>query len=169
MLKILRARTALRAALVALAGLMAPAEPAHSADFHAIFEARCLRCHGHAGAFARERLRLDNGEVARRDGTPLAPFLTRHAGGLDPDEIALFLKVFARQIASGGFYQERCEICHDRARELARLRLIVREGRLTGRYSGHDMASFLPGHALMSEAEAGRMIEALTAILEGAR
>ena len=70
---------------------------------------------------------------------------------------------------SGGFYKERCEICHDRAYDLARLRLIQRDGRLVGRYSGRDMANFLPNHARMTAGEAARMLEALTALLMGAR
>jgi len=85
------------------------------------------------------------------------------------EEIALFLRVFARQIASGGLYQGRCEICHDRARELARLELVIREGRLVGRYTGRDIAAFLTWHGRLDAAEAALMTEALTAILQGAR
>jgi len=157
-----------RAACVA--GLvLAFAAPAGAADFHALFEARCGACHGHSGAFARAHLVLDNGTVRRQGGAPVAPFLARHAGGLAPDEIALVLAVFARQIADGGLYQQRCEICHDRAYELARLELVIRDGRLVGRYTGRDIASFLTRHGRLSEDEAARMTEALTAIRRGAR
>ncbi|MCL5778385.1 hypothetical protein M1105_15500 [Limibaculum sp. FT325] len=138
-------------------------------DFHAIWEARCLSCHGHAGAFARERLTLEAGEVRGRGGRDLRPFLARHGGGLPPDQVELFLDVLARQLASGGFYERECRICHDSARELARLRLVLRDGRLMGRYSGREIATFLVGHGRMSEAEAEAMTEALAAILKGAR
>ena len=84
-------------------------------------------------------------------------------------EINLFIAVFTQQLTSDAFYQDRCEICHDRAYELARLRLIVRDGRLVGRYSGRDMTNFLPNHARMTTEEANRMREALTALLMGAR
>jgi len=137
--------------------------PAWAADFHEIWEGRCLSCHGHAGPFVRQRLTLDHGEVHGQSGRELAPFLERHGGGLSPEEIALFLRVFARQLASGGFYERECRICHDSARDLARLRLVMRDGRLMGRYSGREIDSFLVTHGRMTPAEA------LTAILEGAR
>jgi hypothetical protein len=146
------------------------ASGAAAADFHQIFEARCLACHGHAGDFARSSLAEVDGVLKGiRSGREVADFLRRHAGGLNPDEIALFVDVFTRQVQSGGFYQERCEICHDRAYELARLRLIIRDGRLMGRYSGRDMADFLPDHARMTADEADKMLRTLTALRAGAR
>ena len=156
----------LAAGLVLLAPAGAPA-----ADFHRIFEDRCAACHGHAGGFARQSLaEAEDGTLrGARSGRDVAGFLARHAGGLPPEEIALFVDVFRAQLRSGGFYQERCAICHDRAYEFARLRLILREGRLFGRYSGRDIADFLPGHARMTEAEAERMLEALIALRKGWR
>jgi len=142
---------------------------AAGADFHALFETRCLRCHGHAGDFAREHLKLEKGTVLGRDGRDIEQFLERHAGGLSAEEAALFVSVFAQQVASGGFYKDHCEICHDSARELARLRLIIRDDRLVGRYTDRDIASFLTQHGRMNEAEAAAMTKALTAILQGAR
>jgi hypothetical protein len=88
---------------------------------------------------------------------------------LSPPEITLFVGVFIAQVNSGGFYKARCDICHDQAYDLARLRLIQREGKLVGRYSGRDMASFLPNHARMTAEEADRMLQALTALRMGAR
>lgn len=102
-------------------------------------------------------------------GREVAGFLRQHAGGLNTEEIALFVDVFTRQVESGGFYRERCDICHDRAYELARLRLIIRDGRLVGRYTGRDMAVFLPDHARMTADEADKMLRALTALRTGAR
>lgn len=146
------------------------ASGAPGADFHRIFEARCASCHGHAGPFARESLTESDGTLEGvRTGRAVGDFLARHAGGLEPETIAFFLDVFRAQLRSGGFYRERCAICHDRAYEFARLRLILRDGRLMGRYSGRDVADFLPGHARMTEAEAERMLEALTALRAGAR
>ena len=159
-------RAWLGGALIA-AGL---ATGASGADFHQIYEARCLSCHGHAGEFARRSLiELDGVLTGARSGRDVTSFLRRHAGGSSPSEITLFVGVFIRQVNSGGFYKERCEICHDRAYDLARLRLIQRAGRLVGRYSGRDMANFLPNHARMTAGEAARMLEALTALLMGAR
>lgn len=146
------------------------ASVAAAADFHEIFEARCLGCHGHAGDFARGSLTEDNGVLrGARSGREVRAFLGSHAGGLSESEIDLFVQVFTRQLSSGAFYQERCDICHDRAYDLARLRLILQDGRLVGRYSGREMASFLPGHARMTAEEADRMLEALTELRRGAR
>jgi hypothetical protein len=147
-----------------------PTFGAVAADFHEIFESRCLSCHGHAGEFARTTLiEIDGVLTGIRSGRNIADFLRRHAGGSSPSEITLFVGVFIAQVNSGGFYKERCQICHDRAYDLARLRLIQREGRLVGRYTGRDMASFLPNHARMTAGEADRMLEALTALRMGAR
>jgi hypothetical protein len=149
------------------AGLVAGAA---AADFHQTFEARCLSCHGHAGEFARASLTENNGVLkGARSGREIAAFLRGHAGGLNPAEIDLFIVTFTRQLQSGGFFRDRCDICHDRAYDLARLRLILRDGRLVGRYSGRDMASFLPGHARMTAAEADLMLEILTELRIGAR
>jgi hypothetical protein len=146
------------------------ASGAAAADFHEIFEARCLSCHGHAGDFARNSLVEAEGDLRGiRSGRKVADFLQRHAGGLSADEIDLFVTVFTRQLRSGGFYRDRCDICHDRAYDLARLRLILKDGQLTGRYTGRTMSTFLPGHARMTADEADRMLEALTALLAGAR
>jgi len=146
------------------------ASTAVAADFHQIFEARCASCHGHAGPFARSALTEMDGTLrSARTGRTVADFLRQHAGGLAPNEIDLFVDVFTAQLRSGGFYQERCGICHDRAYDLARLRLILRDGRLVGRYSGRDIAAFLPAHARMTDGEARRMLEALAALRSGAR
>ncbi len=159
-------RRALGGILLA-AGLVSGAA---GADFHQIFESRCASCHGHAGNFARKSLTERDGALTGvRTGRPVDDFLAHHRGGLTPDTIALFLDVFRAQLRSGGFYQKRCAICHDRAYEFARLRLILRDGQLVGRYSGRDIADFLPGHARMTESEAKRMLEALTALRSGAR
>lgn len=147
----------------------AAAQDGAGPDFHAIWEGRCLACHGHAGPFVRERLTFDHDAILGREGREIGPFLERHGGGLPPDQIALFLRVFARQLASGGFYARECRICHDSARDLARLRLVLRDGRLMGRYSGREIAPFLATHARMTPPEAEAMTEALTAILQGAR
>jgi hypothetical protein len=143
---------------------------AAAADFHQIFEQRCAGCHGHAGAFVRDTVTVVDGVLTGvRSGRAVASSLATHYGGLDPSEIKLFVRVFTRQASSGAFFQERCAICHDRAYELARLRLILRDGQLTGRYSGRDMAAFLPGHARMTPEEAEQMLDALTRLRQGER
>ncbi len=165
-------RTWLGGALAA-AGLSAVAAPsaAQAPDFHQIFEARCAACHGHAGDFARARLSVGEDGTVRgaETGRPVAGFMQSHAGGLTDAEIALFTETFRRQIGSDAFFRERCSGCHGRAYDFARLRLILRDGRLEGRYSGRDTAAFLPGHARLTGAEAARVLDALTALSQGAR
>lgn len=142
---------------------------ARAVDFHTVFEDRCTSCHGHAGAFVRENLAIVDGTLASSRGKPLTNFLKRHAGGLTPDEIALFEEVFKMQIVADGLYEERCTICHDSARELARLELMVRDGVLIGRYTGRDIGEFMQLHGRLTSSEAERMTEALQAILQGKR
>lgn len=69
-------RTWLGGAIVA-AG---PASVAAAADFHEIFEARCLGCHSHAGEFARGLLTEDNGVLkGARSGHEMASYLPGRA------------------------------------------------------------------------------------------
>jgi hypothetical protein len=57
-----------------------------------------------------------------------------------------------RHTEAAGQFREHCAICHDHARELARLELIIVDGRLRGRYSGRDMAEFLKEHGRLDAA-----------------
>ncbi len=126
-----------------------------SIDPHTLFEARCLRCHGHAGEFARERLRLDGDKVVgKRLRKDIGTFLLRHQGGLTTTEAAGLYEAFLRQLMAGGLFKTRCGACHRQARELARLELILADRNLIGRYSGRDMASFLRQHGNRTEEEA---------------
>ncbi len=128
---------------------------AQSADPHALFEDRCGRCHGHAGAFARKSLAIRDGRVVGRgSGVPVRAFLRRHHGAPSEMETALLLDMFRGQIERGALFQERCRICHASARKLARGKLILRDGWLVGRYTGADMEPFLNAHGRLSAAEA---------------
>lgn len=117
--------------IVLAAGLaVGSAADIRAADFHQTFEARCATCHGHAGDFVRDHLTEGPEGVLEGalTGRKVADFLRGHAGGLSEAEIEQFITVFRRQLGSGAFYRERCDICHDRAYELARLRLVLRDG-----------------------------------------
>lgn len=142
---------------------------AQDADLHKVFEQRCSQCHGHAGEFARERLRIVDGVVVGSPGLDLERFLLRHKGGLPAEQVRALLDMFQAQIESGAFFQENCRVCHGTAYDFARLNLIEREGELWGRYSDHLIREFLPGHARMNSGEAAQMTLALLAILTGAR
>ena len=153
------------AAIAALAILCAPGKAAAQAgqaqpvDPHALFEERCGRCHDHAGPFARDHLELRNGVVmGRTSRLPVPSYLPTHFGKPSTAEIDLLVEMFRLQLVRGGLYRERCTICHAPARTLARTKLIVRDGRLVGRYSGADMKTFLSGHGRLTVEEAA-MVE----------
>ena len=131
-------------------------------ELHELFEERCGRCHGHAGTFARENLAVTGGQLlGRRSGRAVSRFLQGHYGRLSDGEIADLVALFRFQIASAGLYREMCLICHDSARDLAKNRLLVRNDRLVGRYSGRDMAEFLLQHGRLSESQAEFMLQVL--------
>jgi cytochrome c5 len=140
------------AVLVPLPG----AVPAQTLDPHAMFEDRCARCHGgHAGDLARESLILspEGKPTGRRTGKPVEEFLVRHAGGFSPQEIAALTDMFAMQLRSAGVYKRKCRACHDNAKQLARRELVLRDGRLVGRYSARNISDFLGRHGRLSPAE----------------
>ena len=147
-------RTLLTAIALLMAAL-AELQGAAAADLHQLFEERCGRCHGHAGDFARESLVLENGTVfGRKSRQDVRRFLPRHYGKLSADEIELLHTTFALQIESAGLFQVKCRSCHGPAKELTRLKLILRDGVLYGRYSGADMRDFLPRHGRPTPEEA---------------
>lgn len=131
-------------------------------DPHRLFEERCIGCHGHAGEFARAHLQLTGtsvvGTKVRGD---LSTFLRRHQGGVTAPEAAALIDAFRRQLQGGGLFQERCGACHKRAYQLARLHLILVDGKLMGRYSGRDMAAFLPTHGARTTEEAEQLFDML--------
>lgn len=149
---------------------LAPATTGAAEDFHELFEARCTGCHGHAGDFARENLVLSDGVLrGRESGQVIAPFLRRHKGGLDAEQTALFVEVLTKQVEAGGLFQQDCAICHPRARGLVRSSLILRDGRLFGRYSGNDIQTFLLHHGRATPEEAALLYDALHGIALGRR
>jgi len=149
---------------------LAADEAAAPGDFHALFEARCMGCHGHAGDFARQSLVLTDGVLrGRESGREIAPFLRRHKGGLDAEQTARFVAIFTKQVESGGLFQERCGMCHASARGVVRNYLILRDGELVGRYSGRDIRRFLTEHGRSSDEEAAEFYDTLLAIAQGGR
>jgi hypothetical protein len=137
-------------------------------ELHELFEERCGRCHEHAGPFARESLIVTDGQVmGRASGQEVGLFLLGHYGRLTENEIEALRDLFRFQIISSGLYEKRCLNCHESAKTLARSRLLVREDRLVGRYTGRDMAEFLARHGRLSGSEAIFMTEVLRWQIEG--
>lgn len=143
---------------------------AKALDYHALFEARCGACHGHAGDLARAKLIfVDGALIGRETGNDIRIFLSAHYGGLSIDESAALYDMLFRQVAAAGFFRERCGICHVRARDLTKANLIVVGSELHGRYSGRDMAAFLPGHGRLDAEEAAFIHAVLLRITQGRR
>jgi len=136
---------------------------AQAGDPHALYEQRCAKCHSpHAGEFVADSLeRIDGRIVGRDSGRELRAFLTRGHGRLAPPEIDAMVAHLASILAAGGLFHENCRICHGRAVTLARSELIIRDGRLTGRYSGRDIAAFLAAHGRLDADEIPTVVRML--------
>lgn len=159
----------LTAALSALAILIAPAALASEADPHRLYESKCASCHfPHAGEFVW--LELDTGQeplVGRNSGRSVAALLEGGHGRLTPADAAILVAHFQAIRASGQLFRTKCRMCHDTASELVRRALILRDGILTGRYTGRDIAQFLTVHGRLTPAEAEQMLGVLESIATG--
>lgn len=127
--------------------------PAVAADLHRLWEARCARCHGEAGDFARDGL------GAQPD---LPAFLTRHRGGLPEAEARGIAAMLLAQAGTPPLFRERCGLCHPKAADLVRDTLVVRDGVLVGRYTGRRTDAFLAGHGRIDADERPFFVELLT-------
>ncbi len=155
---------------ISIAGSALHGMTARALDYHDLFEARCGACHEHAGDLARDTLIVVDGKlVGRETDNDIRTFLSAHYGGLSVDESAVLYDMLFRQVAAAGFFRERCSICHLRARDLAKANLIAVGSELRGRYSGRDMAAFLPGHGRLDAEEADFIHDALLRIVRGRR
>lgn len=114
-------------------------------DLHAYWDERCLACHGHAADFSRRFLRVKEGRLLgwhhRED---LVQFLRTHYAA-DEYAPALYAMLLAQREAEP-VYREKCAGCHQRAAELVRASIVMREGRLATRRGGQDLAEFLKTH-----------------------
>jgi len=129
-------------------------------DAHSLFETRCGRCHGHAGDFARARLRIVDGTL-RGKHTDIPMFLEGHFGRPSPAETASLVAMLGEQAESRGLFAKRCRICHGPAHDMARQALILEDGQLIGRYTGSEIRAFLSGHGRLDAPEADEMHDML--------
>lgn len=149
-----------------LAALLAPAsaERAPSSDLHGLYERHCAQCHPpHAGDFARDALERRGGEiVGRASQRAVRAFLTDGHGRLAAADVGAMVTHLAAIVDAGGLFQDKCRICHGRATDFARTRFIVRDGRLTARFTGRDVATFLSRHGRIGGAEIETIVDMLT-------
>ena len=135
-------------------GVLAYGKSAHSIDIHRFFEERCGRCHGHSGAFARKTLKISGDTIVGiKSGEDVRETLVNHYGDLTERDILRLIETFKIQVTTGGVFERKCLICHDRAFELARLRLIARSDGLYGRYTGNVLNDFLLRHGRLDKDE----------------
>lgn len=68
-------------------------------------------------------------------------------------------------------FQDKCRMCHESYRDVARIKLTLKDGRLVGLYTGRDMLEFMAGHGRLTAAEVPavvtRMARDLTAAAGG--
>lgn len=137
---------------------------AQQADPHLIYEENCAGCHApDAGDFVTEKLiATDNGLVGKASGRPVIDYLKAGHGRLSDQEIDVLIEQFEFIQGTGRLFKEKCIVCHDNAAKFARLKLILRDDILTGRYTDRDVAELLLQHGRLDASEAQKMVEVLT-------
>ncbi|MFD1157660.1 hypothetical protein [Roseovarius aestuarii] len=136
---------------------------AQQSDPHLIYEENCAECHvPHAGDFVSDKLvATDDGLAGKASGRPVIDYLKAGHGKLSDQEIDVLIEQFEFIQGTGRLFKEKCIICHDNAAKFARLKLILRDDILTGRYTDRDVAEFLLQHGRLDAFEAQKMVEVL--------
>jgi len=149
--------------LVALVLFAAGNAAADSIDPHQVYEQKCTRCHeDHARTFADTHLVVEDGRVVGLNrGRDLETFLDKGHGNLDPAEVIPLVAHLKSVTGAAGLYKDKCLMCHEPAKEFARLNLIMDGGNLLGRYSKADIAEFMLHHGRINEIEHITIMDAL--------
>jgi hypothetical protein len=124
-----------------------------SDDLHALWDDRCIDCHGHAGDFARNFLSELNGELIgpHHHGEELRAFLRNHYA---PDELVEPLyAMLLSQATTPPVYRMHCAGCHGSAAALVREHLELRDGVPYGRAGQRPLDDFLRGHGGLDDDE----------------
>ncbi|MEJ2381442.1 MAG: hypothetical protein P8076_09705 [Gammaproteobacteria bacterium] len=132
-------------------------------DLHRMWDDRCSGCHGHAGAFARQHLRVVDGRlVGHHPDRDMRRFLHNHY--LAADEIDAVYAMLLAQAGSSARFKQQCGQCHGSASGFIRKSLVLRDGVLYGRTSDRPVHRFLEHHRGLSPDDAAFFTDVLTRV-----
>lgn len=129
-------------------------------DLHAYWDDRCATCHGDAGPFARQTLRVEQGRlVGQHHKDDLDAFLRHHlpAAELQAPVVAML----TAQVSAPPTFKAKCGRCHGSAADFARQSLARRDGALVGRGNAQPVADFLSRHGGLAPDEIAPMVQTL--------
>lgn len=155
-----------RLALASALLFVAPAGPLakDQIDLHAHWDARCGTCHGHAGAFARRTLRVEQGRLlGHHQADQLDRFLRQHY--LNDALVAPISQMLLAQVQAPPLFERHCSHCHDSAAEFARRSLGLRQGQLISRHQGLALADTLRRHGGLDPDQAAALLTRLRQVL----
>ncbi|WP_448190948.1 hypothetical protein [Azospirillum sp. sgz301742] len=132
-------------------------------DLHWFWEQRCEDCHGHAGAFARRALSVEDGKLlGRHHRDDLMLFLQNH--GVPAARVKPLYDMLLAQATADPRFKDKCGGCHETAAGLVRESMVLRDGVLVGRESGRPVAEYLKRHGKLRQDEVPFFVELLTRI-----
>jgi hypothetical protein len=138
----------------------------HGNDLHALWDDRCIDCHGHAGDFARDFFSVLDGDLIgpHRQGKELRTFLHHHYA---PE--AMVEPLYAMLLAQARrppLYRINCAGCHGTAATFVRKNLELRDGVLYGRAVKRPMTEFLEHHGGLGSEERRIVVDSLTRLAQ---
>lgn len=152
-----------RLILVIVLVLTAGVVRAGPVDPHRVYKQKCTGCHeDHARSFVEQHLLVkDDRVIGKRRSRDLEEFLIKGHGKLDTVEIRPLVAHLKSVVGADGLYERKCRMCHEPAVDFARIRLINQDGKLLGRYSGHDIDKFMINHGRVNQDEHVIIMDAL--------
>lgn len=133
-------------------------------DLHLYWDARCGSCHGHAGAFARRTLRVEQGRLlGHHQGERLDLFLRQHY--LNDALVAPISQMLRAQVQAPPLFEQHCSRCHDSAAQFARTALGLQQGQLVDRRQGLALADSLRRHGGLAPEQVAPLLARLRQVL----
>ncbi|MDH5185106.1 MAG: hypothetical protein OEX12_14580 [Gammaproteobacteria bacterium] len=143
--------------------LIAPLVLASGPDIHALWDDRCVSCHGHAGEFARKFLTVSNAELQGRHHVhDLRLFLQNHY--LAGHSVEPVYNMLRAQAGNDPRFTNECSRCHNRAADFVRDSFILRDGVLYSRQLDMPIREFLNGHRKLQQQDVDYFMQQLMRI-----